>query len=124
MITGSLVILGYLFSRQFIGLFITSGPVVELAQVLLHIMLWSLVVFGFSSVLGGVMRSSGSVLVPTAISIFCIAAVEVPSAWFLSKHFGLNGVWMSYPITFVCMLVMMGCYYQFVWRKKKIERLV
>jgi hypothetical protein len=31
---------------------------------------------------------------------------------------------MAYPITFVSMLVMQACYYQFVWRKKKIVRLV
>ncbi|MEO7391619.1 MAG: MATE family efflux transporter [Ramlibacter sp.] len=123
-ITGGLVVIGYLFSRYLIGAFVTSPPVVELAQTLLHIMLWSSVVFGFSSVLGGVMRASGAVLVPTAISILCIALVEVPSAWLLSHHFGLNGVWMAYPITFVSMLVLQASYYHFVWRKKKIERLV
>ncbi|RYG14424.1 MAG: MATE family efflux transporter [Burkholderiales bacterium] len=123
-ITGSIVLVGYLFSRQFIGLFITSAPVVELAQVLLHIMLWSIVIFGFQAVLGGVMRASGSVLVPTGIAIFCIAAIEVPSALLLSRLFGINGVWASYPITFVSMLVLQASYYQFVWRKKKVERLV
>jgi hypothetical protein len=64
-ITGVLVVLGYLFSRHLIALFITSEPVIELAQKLLHIMLWSSLVFGFASVLGGVMRASGTVLVPT-----------------------------------------------------------
>jgi Na+-driven multidrug efflux pump len=70
------------------------------------------------------MRSSGSVLVPTGISIFCIAAIEVPSAWLLSHRFGINGVWMAYPITFLAMLALQATYYQKVWRKKKIERLV
>jgi Na+-driven multidrug efflux pump len=81
-------------------------------------------VFGFSSVLSGVMRASGAVLVPTAISVLCIALIEVPSAWLLSHRFGLNGVWMAYPITFTSMLVLQASYYQLVWRKKKIERLV
>jgi putative MATE family efflux protein len=124
LITGSIVLVGYLFSRQFIGFFITSAPVVDLAQVLLHIMLWSIVIFGFQAVLGGVMRASGSVLVPTGISIFCIAAVELPSAWFLSRQFGINGVWASYPIAFIAMLVLQGCYYQLMWRKKAIKPLV
>lgn len=123
-LTGGLVVVGYLFSRQFIGMFITSAPVVELAQTLLHIMLWSSVIFGFQAVLGGVMRASGSVLVPTGIAIFCIAVIEVPSAWILSHQIGINGVWMAYPITFVAMLLMQASYYQFVWRKKKIVRLV
>jgi putative MATE family efflux protein len=123
-LTGGLVLAGYLFSRHLISLFITSEPVIELAQTVLHIMLWSSVIFGFSSVLGGVMRASGAVLVPTTISILCIALVEVPSAWVLSHRFGLNGVWMAYPITFLSMLVLQATYYRAVWRKKKIERLV
>ena len=123
-ITGSLVLVGYLFSRHLIGAFVTSAPVLELAQSLLHITLWSSVVFGFSSVLSGVMRSSGAVLVPTAISVLCIALIEVPSAWLLSRRFGIDGVWMSYPITFVSILVLQASYYRLAWRKKKIERLV
>lgn len=123
-ITGSLVLIGYLFSRHLVSAFVTSPPVIELAQTLLHIMLWSSLVFGFQSLLGGVMRSSGAVLVPTGISIFCIAAIEVPSAWWLSRQFGINGVWMAYPITFVSMLVLQASYYRLVWRKRKIERLV
>jgi putative MATE family efflux protein len=123
-LTGTLVLIGYLFSRYLISAFITSAPVVDLAQSLLHIMLWSCVVFGFQAVLSGVMRASGAVMVPTAISILCIAAIEVPSALLLSRHYGLNGVWMAYPIAFVSMLLLQAAYYQFVWRKKKIQRLV
>jgi putative MATE family efflux protein len=123
-ITGGLVVVGYLFSRHLIGAFVTSAPVIELAQTLLHIMLWSCVVFGLQAVLGGVMRASGAVMVPTAIAIFCIAAIEVPSAWFLSRRLGIDGVWMAYPIAFTSMLALQAGYYQFVWRKKKIERLV
>jgi Na+-driven multidrug efflux pump len=123
-ITGALVVVGYLFSRHLVGAFVTSPPVIELAQTLLHIMLWSTVIFGFSSAISGVMRASGAVLVPTAINILCIAFVEVPSAWLLSHRFGVNGVWMSYPITFVAMLIFQSAYYRLVWRKQKVERLV
>jgi putative MATE family efflux protein len=123
-ITGSLVVLGYLFSRHIMALFITSTPVIELAQGLLHIMLWSSLVFGSAAVLGGVMRASGAVLVPTAISIFCIAAIEVPSAYALSHWRGLDGIWMAYPITFTAMLAGQTLYYTLVWKKRKIERLV
>lgn len=123
-LTGSLVLLGYLFSRPLMGFFITSAPVLELAQTLLHIMLWSSVIFGMASVLSGVMRASGSVLVPTAISIFCIAAVEVPVAWFLSHRIGINGIWTAYPVAFIAMLMLQSAYYRLVWRKKAIRRLV
>ena len=123
-LTGGLVMIAYLFSRQFIAVFITRVEVLEIAQTLLHIMLWSSVVFGFSAVLSGVMRASGAVLVPTGISIFCIVAVEVPAAYLLSAHYGLNGVWMAYPITFMAMLALQSAYFQLVWKKRKVERLV
>ncbi|HEY5365974.1 MAG TPA: MATE family efflux transporter [Casimicrobiaceae bacterium] len=122
--TGGLVVLGYLLSRLLIGAFITSAPVVELAQSLLHIMLWSSVVYGCAAVLSGVMRASGAVLIPTGISIFCIAAIELPAAYSLAGHFGLKGVWMAYPIAFVAMLALQAAYYLLFWRKRKIVRLV
>ncbi|MGP1630522.1 MAG: MATE family efflux transporter, partial [Giesbergeria sp.] len=52
-LTGGLVLIGYLFSRALMGAFITSAPVIEVAQTLLHIMLWSMVVFGMAAVLSG-----------------------------------------------------------------------
>ncbi|MDM0110965.1 MATE family efflux transporter [Variovorax sp. J22R133] len=123
-LTGSLVLLGYLLSRQLMGLFITSEPVIEVAQVLLHIMLWSCVIFGMASALSGIMRASGSVLVPTLISVLCIAFVELPTAYFMSHRIGLNGVWISYPVAFSAMLILQATYYRMVWRKKAITRLV
>ena len=123
-LTGGLVVLAYLLSRTLVGLFITSAPVVELAQSLLHIMLWSSVVYGCAAVVSGVMRASGAVLVPTAISIFCIVAIELPTAYALADRFGIEGVWTAYPVTFVSMLILQSLYYRLVWRKSKIERLV
>jgi putative MATE family efflux protein len=122
--TGGLVVLGYLLSRHLIALFITSVPVIDIAQTLLHIMLWSTVVYGFAGVLSGVMRASGAVLVPTGISILCVTAIELPAAYPLAAHFGLEGVWMAYPIGFTAMLALQATYFLCVWRKRRIVRLV
>jgi Na+-driven multidrug efflux pump len=118
------VLLACLFSRTMIGFFITSEPVLELAQRLLHITLWSYVVFGMAGTISGIMRASGTVLWPTGISIFCVLAVEVPVAWFLSGRIGIDGIWIAYPVAFVVMLLMQSAYYWFVWRKKRITRLI
>jgi len=98
--------------------------VIELAQTMLHIMLWSTVVYGSAAALSGVMRASGTVLVPTGISIACIVLVELPAAYGLSSVYGLAGVWMAYPIAFCAMLALQTAYYRLVWRKMQIERLV
>ncbi|WP_198674878.1 MATE family efflux transporter [Rhodoferax ferrireducens] len=123
MLTGSLVLLGYLFSRNIIGLFITDAAVVDMAQTLLHIMLWSSVIMGMSMVLSGLMRASGTVFAPTAIAMFAIACIEIPVAWVLSSTYGLNGIWAAYPVAFLAMLTLQTCYYRLVWRKKPIRRL-
>ncbi len=123
-LTGALVLLGYLFSRMLMGFFITDPAVIEVAQELLHIMLWSTVIFGMASALSGIMRASGAVLVPTGIAIACIALVEVPAAWLLSQKFGLRGVWMGYPIAFAAMLLLQATYYRKIWRHQPIRKLV
>ncbi len=124
--TGSLLLLCYLFARPLIGLFTQSPEATHIALNLLHIVLWSALIFGCAAVTSGVMRSSGTVMVPTLLSISAILFVEVPSAWLLSQKFGygINGVWMAYPITFVTMLILQASYYRLVWRKQKIRKLV
>jgi putative MATE family efflux protein len=122
-LTGSLVIIGLIFSRSIIGLFITDHVVVDMAKTLLDIMLWSSVIMGMSMVLSGLMRASGEVVMPTAITMFCILCIEIPTAWVLSNTYGINGIWAAYPITFLAMLALQTTYYRLVWRKKPIKRL-
>jgi putative MATE family efflux protein len=123
LLTGFLVLLGYAFSRAVIGLFITDQAAVEIAQSILHVMLWSLVVFGMGALLSGVMRASGTVLVPTLITLLSVLVVQIPAAWVLDRHWGLLGVAASYPVAYTFMLVMQASYYQMVWKKKPIRRL-
>ncbi len=123
LLTGFLVVLGYVFSRHIVGLFITDAAVVELAQTLLHIMLWSCVIMGMSMVLSGLMRASGTVLWPTAIGMGCILLVLIPVAWALSNRFGINGIWAAYPISFLTSLSLQTAYYRVVWKKKPIRRI-
>jgi putative MATE family efflux protein len=123
-VTGSLLLLCYLFSRQVVGLFTTNGQVVEITQHMLHIVLWSTLVFGCSAVVSGVMRSSGAVLIPVTLSISAILLVEVPVAFTASRHLGIDGVWIAYPCCFIAMLIFQSTYYRLFWRKKKIQRLI
>ena len=123
-LTGALVVLGYGLSHWLLGLFITDVEARVRAEHLLHIMLWSVLVFGFQAVIGGIMRASGVVLVPMGITIFCVLCIELPVAYALDAHFGLQGVWMAFPVTYIAMLVLQTAYYRLVWRRKQIQRLV
>jgi Na+-driven multidrug efflux pump len=123
-LTGGLVALAYLFSRAIMSFFIIDAAVLELAQGLLHIVLWSSVLFGMATVFSGAMRASGTVLMPLLISIFAIAAIEVPSAIVLSRAIGIEGIWAAYPITFGAMFILQMSYYMLVWRKRAVRRLI
>jgi putative MATE family efflux protein len=121
---GITIVLCYLFAWNILGWFITDQHTLQIAHGLLMITLWSYAVFGNSAVLSGLMRGSGTVLVPTAIGIFSIWGVEVPAAYLLMHRVGLHGVWMGYPIAYCTGLVLQFCYYEFVWKKKAIKPLL
>jgi Na+-driven multidrug efflux pump len=123
-LTGGLVALAYLFSRAVMRCFIADPAVLDLAQGLLHIVLWSSVLFGMATTFSGMMRASGTVFMPLALSIFAIAAIEVPSAIVLSRAIGLKGVWAAYPITFCAMFLLQMSYYMLIWRKRAVQRLI
>ncbi|WP_339495229.1 MATE family efflux transporter [Pseudomonas sp. RA_105y_Pfl2_P56] len=123
-LTGGLIVLGYVLSHWLLGLFLTDDSTRAMAEHLLHIMLWSLLVFGFQAIIGGIMRASGTVLVPVVIAIVCVVGVQLPAAYWLDGHFGLQGVWMAFPVAYLGMLVLQTLYYKLVWRHQKIERLV
>jgi putative MATE family efflux protein len=122
-LTGAFVALAYLFSRSLLSVFIVSPSVVDLAQSLLQITLWSYIVLGIAAVIIAVMQASGTVLVPTLISILAIVFVEVPVAWWLSNRIGINGIWYAYPIAFVTMLVLQAAYFRFGWKLRAFVRL-
>jgi len=123
-IGGVLITIVYLLAREILSLFLTDQTTLNMARDLLSITLWSYVIFGNTSVLSGMMRSSGSVLWPTTIQICTIWGVEVPIAWVLSHGpLGLRGVWIAYPIAFAVALSLQSLYYFGVWRRKPIRAL-
>ncbi|HET9097529.1 MAG TPA: MATE family efflux transporter [Candidatus Baltobacteraceae bacterium] len=121
---GVLIGLCYAFAWNILGWFITEQHTLDIAHTLLMITLWSYLLFGNSAVLSGVMRSSGTVFWPTAISIFAILGVEVPAAYLLMHRYGVDGVWMGYPAAFIASVCLQFAYYAIVWRKKTHERLI
>ena len=123
-LTGVIVGLVYLFSRNVVALFISSPQVVDLAQHLLHIITWSALMFGAGSIFSGIMRSSGTVLPPMTIAIGSILLVELPVAFALSRMHGLGGVWWGYVAGFAALMLMQGLYYGLVWRRREIVALV
>lgn len=124
-ITGGLIVLAYLFSQHLVALFITDPEVIELTETLLHVVLWSILFFGWSVVFSGIMRASGTVYAPMVLSLAAILLIELPGAiWLSQTSLGLTGIWIAYAASFTAMLVMQAAWYRFVWMKKDIVALV
>ncbi len=125
LIGGCLIGLAYLLTTPLLGLFLTDGRTLDMARSLLHITLWSYLLFGNSAVLNGMMRASGTVLWPTLLAVFSIWGVEVPVAYWLSHGaLGLTGVWIAYPAAFLVNLALQTTYYFMFWKKRTIEKLI
>ena len=87
-------------------------------------MLWSILLFGAGAIFAGIMRASGTVLLPMLINVGCIVLIELPFAILFSKWYGLQGIWYAYARSFTVMCILQAVFYQFVWKKKTIERLI
>jgi putative MATE family efflux protein len=122
-LTGGLAVLAALLAPRIVGLFITDPQVVLLAARLLHIAVWGAVLLGLGSVFSGVMRASGTVLVPTTITLSLLAFVLYPLGWTFNGLFGLQGIWMAHPATYLIGLTLQACYFYGVWKKKPLRRL-
>lgn len=123
-LTGGLVALIYLASRTVLSIFITDDAVLDLARGLLYVALWSSVPFGMATVFSGAMRAGGVALTPMLLSVFAIAAFELPSAVILSRTIGIRGIWAAYPITFCAMFLLQLGYFTLVWRRRPLQRLI
>ena len=111
-----------LFACDVLGWFITDAHTLEIAHELLMITLWSYLLFGNSAVLSGVMRGSGTVIVPTANGDLRDLGrrgsgrvrPDAPSASTASGW----AIRSRSPPAYHAVL-----YYKFVWKKKTHERL-
>ncbi len=122
-LTGGLALLVALLAPHIVGLFITDPNVVQLAASLLHIAVFAPILLGLGSVYSGVMRASGTVLVPTTISLSLLAFVLFPLGWTFNRVFGLPGIWMAHPATYLIGLTLQAAYFYGVWKKKPLRRL-
>lgn len=121
---GVLVVFCYGFAREILSLFLTDRVPLDIAHRLLMITLWSYPVFGNAQVLTGIMRASGTVLWPTALSIVSIWGIEIPIAYMLSRCIGVDGIWIGYSAAFVAGLGLQYLYYRLFWRNREHRALI
>jgi putative MATE family efflux protein len=112
----------YLFNRQALSLFLPSnGSAIDIGIHINKLTLAAFVLFGVYVVVSGVIRSTGSVLVPLSITFIALWIIRIPLAYFLANRYGFDALWWSFPASF-SIAVMITCFYYFFgsWKKAKM----
>ncbi|TLY51236.1 MAG: MATE family efflux transporter [Gammaproteobacteria bacterium] len=122
LLTGSLVLLIYLFNRGALNLFLRGdGGAIEIAQHINHVVVWSFLFFGISFVLAGVVRATGAVMAPLVILIIALWCVRLPFAYALVSSWGADAIWWSFPLGSLVSMSLSAAYYRWGgWRNARM----
>lgn len=106
-----LALSAWLFGEKIIVLFNEDMQVVRLGGLYLRILCPSYLFASAFHVLMGVMRGCGNTLIPMSVSIISLWIVRLPTALFLGRISGIQGVWFSIPVSWgfgaFCMMCIM-----------------
>lgn len=123
-LTGSLAVAVAVMAPQIAALFVQDAKVIELVATVLRIAVWGNIIFGMASVLSGVMRATGTVTVPTLMSMGCLVCLLYPLGRVFDHYLGLPFIWLTYPVTFGVACLLLVVYFYGVWKQRPIERLI
>ncbi|MCG7507710.1 MATE family efflux transporter [Mesorhizobium retamae] len=118
LLTGTLVLLLYVFDRAMLGLFLAAdGAAVDIAQHINNLASWSFILFGVTIVLFATVRATGAVMPPLIILIISVLFIRTGFAYALRDMLGQDALWWSFPAGSIASLVLAVAYYRFgKWR--------
>jgi len=126
MLGGILILAACLFAEPILSVFLTNEAAAKIAESLMLLSFWSYLFLGHTQAVAATMRAAGTVFYPTLFTILSIWIVEVPAAFVFSHYTSLEikGIWLAYPAAFLANLTAQSLYYQFVWKKKRIQAII
>lgn len=107
------MILFWAFTKQLLGIFNASEQMLAIGIPALRIISLSFLLAGFDIIIISVMQALGHGVISLIISILRQLAVLLPVAFIFSKIWGLNAVWIAFPLAECVALVVTILF----WRK-------
>lgn len=107
-----------LIPHVLLGLFNASDEMLAIGCHALRIISLSYICAAFCIVFGSVFQALGNGVYSLIVSVCRQLCVLLPSAWILSKLFGLDGVWYSYPIAEIASIVISVTLFRKIYREK------
>ncbi len=106
------------FAPELVRIYNKDPAVVAAGTVRLWIVASLYVVFGFADVLMGTIRGCGDPTTPVIINLLGTCVLRVIWVWLLdTERFGVELVYLSYPVTWLIILVVLAIYWRYFYRK-------
>jgi putative MATE family efflux protein len=122
LLTGSLILLVEIFGRAALALFLPAGsPALPLAVHANRIVAVTFVFFGVSTVLFGVVRATGAVVVPLLILTLTVLVTRFSVAYIFVDRWHSDAIWWSFPLSGAALSAFALIYYKFGgWRTARM----
>lgn len=119
----SLSVLTLLFAQPLISIYNGDPAVIQAGAERLFIVASVYVIYGIADVLVGAIRGCGVPIVPVIISLLCTCAFRlIWIAWLDTSAYGVEWVYISYPISWVMMLLALAPFWFHLRRGQNREQ--
>jgi putative MATE family efflux protein len=123
LISVSVTVITWLFSKQIMTLFTTDAAVIEAGSQYLLIVSTFYILFSTMFVYHGVLRGAGDTVIPMFITLFALWVIRIPISFMLSKWFGPVGIWWGIPVAWAIGASFSYLYYKSgKWRTKNVVK--
>lgn len=112
------MILFWTFTPQLLAIFNASAQMLSIGIPALRIISLSFLLAGFDIIIISVMQALGHGVISLIISILRQLAVLLPVAFIFSKIWGLNAVWIAFPLAECVALVVTILFWRKVYRNE------
>jgi putative MATE family efflux protein len=122
LLMSSLILLAEIFSRPALALFLPqNSSALPLALHANRIVAVTFIFYGISTVLIGVVRATGAVLVPLLILTLSVLVLRFSAAYALLDYWQVDAVWWSFPLSSAALAALSFVYYKFGgWRRAQV----
>ncbi len=122
-VTVSAFLIGQLFPRQLSMMYSPGEELLGLSVTGIRIVMAAFPIVGFQMIISNFFQSIGNVWKAIFISITRQLLFLIPLLLILPNYWGVNGVWISMPISDVASVLTAGILFYFQFKKLKINKL-
>jgi len=109
-----------IWGKSLVGIFTQDANVIAVGYQYLSLVSLFYILFAIMFSLNGVLRGAGDTLIPMFITLLALWGARIPFAYFLSRKFGVIGIWWAVPIGMVTGVILSFFYYRTGRYKSKV----